>query len=57
MNNSETQFSIKAVKVEKVICVLRGIIGQLFFFFQALGVNHMVRRVLDALQREPQYFS
>lgn len=42
MNNSETQFSIKAVKVEEVICVLRRIIGQLFL--QVLGVNHTVRR-------------
>ena len=33
MNNSETKkFPIKAVKVEEVICVLRRIMGQLFFF-------------------------
>lgn len=31
MNNSNAQFSIKAVKVAEVICVLR-IIGQLFIF-------------------------
>lgn len=29
MNNSETQFSIKAAKVGDVICVLKRIIGQL----------------------------
>lgn len=43
MNNSETQFPIRAVKVEEVICVLRRIIGQPFFF-KHLGVNHMVCR-------------
>lgn len=61
MNNSETHFSIKAVKVEEVICVLRRIIGQLFFFFllsvgrESYGLSF--QRVLAVLQREPQYFS
>lgn len=41
MNNSETQFSIKAAKVEEVICVLRRIVGQLSF---GPGVDHIVRR-------------
>lgn len=61
MNNSETQFSIKAVKVEEVICVLRRIIGQLFFFFffssagrESCGPSF--QRVLAALHGEPQYF-
>lgn len=34
----QEQISIKAVKVEEVICVLRRIIGQV------LGVNHAVHR-------------
>lgn len=37
MNNSETQFSIKAVKVEEVICVFEE------NYQSALGANQTVR--------------
>lgn len=49
------KFSIKAVKVEEVICVLRRIMGQLFFFSSSAECELFrlsLQRVLAALQTE-----
>lgn len=55
MNNSETKFCIKALKVEQVICVLRRIMGQPLFS-RCESCSPPSHRVLAALQRELQIF-
>lgn len=55
MNNSETKFSIKALKVGQVICVLTRIMGQPLFS-GCESYSAPFQRGLAALQREPLFF-